>query len=422
MGYKATAGIFSASEVGAPHQRKRVFILAVSNSLGGAAGVSRSLAWNEGIAGESNHGGNEGGRELAYDSSERLSLSYGQRNEPEGQRDAEFECCGNNAWPSRPGEPQHGWEPPRVVGTVPAKLANFCTRDAQSGGDTAQASGESLGQRGEGEGSMPNGGSSLCRGDQGDEQTGMAHTHGGRGEEPEHQHTNLPSEPSWGCAEAMGNASHWSNGEQPTEQQGRHSVGGSGEEGAMGNATSERPHRGGEDGLGLQPEMLGEGYEAMGDTESRRTGGCGNKDSEREGLGFIGTSPSGGMGDTEQLLLPASREHGAMDEASGIPANGKGCESSQADPESSATRKREGYGSNASECSETQQPMGDTIDGTKFGLGLTELSGLSHCELAEIREWMVKTDNRTDELRLLGNGCVPATVSRAFLILLEKLK
>jgi hypothetical protein len=34
---------------------------------------------------------------------------------------------------------------------------------------------------------------------------------------------------------------------------------------------------------------------------------------------------------------------------------------------------------------------------------------------------MVKTDNRTDELRLLGNGCVPATVSRAFLTLLEKL-
>jgi DNA-cytosine methyltransferase len=34
MGYRATAGIFSAEEVGAPHQRKRVFILGVREELG----------------------------------------------------------------------------------------------------------------------------------------------------------------------------------------------------------------------------------------------------------------------------------------------------------------------------------------------------------------------------------------------------
>ena len=34
LGYQATAGIFSASEVGAPHQRKRVFILGYSKSGG----------------------------------------------------------------------------------------------------------------------------------------------------------------------------------------------------------------------------------------------------------------------------------------------------------------------------------------------------------------------------------------------------
>jgi len=33
LDYKATAGIFSASEIGAPHQRKRVFILGVRNEL-----------------------------------------------------------------------------------------------------------------------------------------------------------------------------------------------------------------------------------------------------------------------------------------------------------------------------------------------------------------------------------------------------
>lgn len=33
VGYQATAGIFSASETGAPHQRKRVFIMGISNDL-----------------------------------------------------------------------------------------------------------------------------------------------------------------------------------------------------------------------------------------------------------------------------------------------------------------------------------------------------------------------------------------------------
>jgi len=79
MGYRTTWGIFSASEVGAPHQRKRVFILAVSSGFRGAAGISGSLAGNEGQPGESDDGGGEA------------------------------------AWPSRPGEQQYGWEPPRVV-------------------------------------------------------------------------------------------------------------------------------------------------------------------------------------------------------------------------------------------------------------------------------------------------------------------
>jgi hypothetical protein len=33
LGYRATAGIFSAEEVGAPHQRKRVFIMGYSNTM-----------------------------------------------------------------------------------------------------------------------------------------------------------------------------------------------------------------------------------------------------------------------------------------------------------------------------------------------------------------------------------------------------
>jgi hypothetical protein len=49
------------------------------------------------------------------------------------------------------------------------------------------------------------------------------------------------------------------------------------------------------------------------------------------------------------------------------------------------------------------------------------VSGLSDQELAEIRHWMVASDNRTDELRLLGNGVVPACAERAFRLLFGEL-
>ena len=87
MGYTATAGIFSAAEVGAPHQRKRVFILAHSGSFHAAGanqnGVNRNrvckLSWKDSIW-------------------------------------SEISGCRKSCWPSRPGEYQYVWEAPRVVG------------------------------------------------------------------------------------------------------------------------------------------------------------------------------------------------------------------------------------------------------------------------------------------------------------------
>jgi site-specific DNA-cytosine methylase len=79
MGYRTTWGIFSAEECGAPHRRKRVFILAVSSSFRGTTGLSGSFTRYEGESGESDDGGHQA------------------------------------AWPSRPGEQQYAWEPPRVI-------------------------------------------------------------------------------------------------------------------------------------------------------------------------------------------------------------------------------------------------------------------------------------------------------------------
>lgn len=71
LGYRTTWGIFSASECGAPHQRKRVFILA-----------------------------------------------YRKEQGLEGYGGLEQSGIRNDTWPSRPSKPQYGWEPPRVVGNT----------------------------------------------------------------------------------------------------------------------------------------------------------------------------------------------------------------------------------------------------------------------------------------------------------------
>ena len=112
MGYRATWGIFSASEVGAPHQRKRVFILAHDQRQ-----RVEELGWEIAGASQFDSAGNDG----------------------------------SDAWPSRPGEPQHGWEPPRVVVDAKGKRAGqrseLCSKECGSRGalprDVEQSGGDS---------------------------------------------------------------------------------------------------------------------------------------------------------------------------------------------------------------------------------------------------------------------------------------
>ena len=106
MGYRTTWGIFSASEVGAPHQRKRVFILAYRIGAG-----LEGLPWIVDVRG----GGKKSGG------------SAGQKG-----------VCGG-VWPSGPGADRAVWEPPRVV--VPSEPALVRDLDGASGGlDYAQLS------------------------------------------------------------------------------------------------------------------------------------------------------------------------------------------------------------------------------------------------------------------------------------------
>ena len=136
-GYDATWGIFSAAEVGASHQRKRVFILA----NGKCAGL-------EGYAGD----------EQDETGSERTGpgRSVGPSGLPQ-------------RFPARPGQPQFDWEEPRVTGQVSQKLADFCAGDERARRDTTSSGGESVGEQRTSDNPSSDGGSSVCGGDQEEE-------------------------------------------------------------------------------------------------------------------------------------------------------------------------------------------------------------------------------------------------------------
>jgi DNA (cytosine-5)-methyltransferase 1 len=298
IGYKTAWGIFSASEVGAPHQRKRVFILAHSECAGleGWIGGLQPEGDRRGPSGDVGESGNLLVNAVNNGGSNVSRIECSQKKQPlfgfasgdvadtndggswEDKQSSQLwtngieqpsRNCGHSnqtaneqVWPSRPGERQQGWEPPRVVGDA--------------------------------------------------------------------KHDGLPS------AEIAGSV-----GQEPSERRVQELAGGCCvSDGAMGNPGSQRREQ--------DPALRGE------------------------------QQPSG-----------AGKERGA-----------------------GVAEKPDG---------KIERTMGYTIDGTPDGLGHAELSSLCDSELAEIREWMVKCDNRTDELRLLGNGVVPATAERAFRILMEEL-
>lgn len=116
LGYRTTWGIFSASECGAPHQRKRVFILAVASGFRGTPGLSGPFPRHEGVAGIADNGGGEGCCKLGDSSSEGHARPAWSSSEcPQRQPIGYTSKSNGSIWPSRPGQPQYGCEPPRVV-------------------------------------------------------------------------------------------------------------------------------------------------------------------------------------------------------------------------------------------------------------------------------------------------------------------
>jgi DNA (cytosine-5)-methyltransferase 1 len=172
LGYVSTAGVFSASEVGAPHQRKRVFILGVRDKLGNASdlrcqqpssdsretgtdqsgeergmyepkgasplpghepqpqGSQEELADTEGSKSrfkterqgrQDSSGGSQ--EELADSQSEGLEGHSWLRSE----QDWGCQLSEGSIWPAKPTEAQHEWEEPRVIEPKLGRAANGST-------------------------------------------------------------------------------------------------------------------------------------------------------------------------------------------------------------------------------------------------------------------------------------------------------
>ena len=131
MGYRTAWGIFSAAECGAPHQRKRVFILAHRNDARLEGRLPSRVADPLGREEPGNgHFGPSGyhGSKLADASN---SGWWQDRMPPELRANVPKQSSSHSGfadqtaieqvWPSRPGELQFEWEPPRVVADTNGK-------------------------------------------------------------------------------------------------------------------------------------------------------------------------------------------------------------------------------------------------------------------------------------------------------------
>jgi DNA (cytosine-5)-methyltransferase 1 len=162
LGYRATAGVFSAAEVGAPHQRKRVYILGYASDIrlqqhssdSRETGTDQSreecgLYEPQGASALSRDGSqSEGSQELANRNNTGLEGHQCDSTSEQGEPiQADAGAAGGTRWPSRPSEPQHDWEEPRVTAVADTKSQQSSSSNhrGESGATGEQEQGEPRG-------------------------------------------------------------------------------------------------------------------------------------------------------------------------------------------------------------------------------------------------------------------------------------
>jgi DNA (cytosine-5)-methyltransferase 1 len=170
LGYETTAGLFSASEVGAPHQRKRLFILAHCKRLGFRGGESSGSCGDDkqGIQAEKTkqarcdvRGEAQGCsgeiRKLAHSECER-SQGYAGDVDREGRPGARESGSTSESslplWPARPKEDQYDWEEPRILSDSNLPGSERLKRDGHESENKKESKGHEPCSRGEAQSGM----------------------------------------------------------------------------------------------------------------------------------------------------------------------------------------------------------------------------------------------------------------------------
>lgn len=119
LGYRATAGSYSAEEVGAPHLRKRWFIFGELSDTEGECDRQYKPQWER----RASFSGASQGSKLAESNTKRLqgqpvggiSLEFGSKSHDQQSLRCSRTGGADWSWPARPGPFQFEHEPPRVV-------------------------------------------------------------------------------------------------------------------------------------------------------------------------------------------------------------------------------------------------------------------------------------------------------------------
>lgn len=133
--YEVWPLVLGADDVRAPHRRKRVWIMAHANGCGRRASrITKSKSFNA----------EQGSSVVAIPRHERLERIGPLDSRPHATTEASgtmaCQFCGyrglETRWPSRPGEPQHDWEAPRLIRAGHGQRNERNEGDQRSDGNT----------------------------------------------------------------------------------------------------------------------------------------------------------------------------------------------------------------------------------------------------------------------------------------------
>jgi DNA (cytosine-5)-methyltransferase 1 len=110
LGFRSTAGCFTASEIGAPHKRKRWFILGVCDS---DQHSKSDKPFNDEASLLRSHSEPANINDVCDSNS--ASLQRGRVSIRTQPQHSDFDSPSAEPWPAKPGSEQHGWEAPRTL-------------------------------------------------------------------------------------------------------------------------------------------------------------------------------------------------------------------------------------------------------------------------------------------------------------------